>query len=126
MLTQWAGRAVSVGFLGAARRRAARLALPSRARVRILPARAGLLRVAETPDRGDGSPAWAHAAGDQSYPARCTGGRTVGGLDAGEVLPDVTGVLVRDGYAGYTHLAAAQHTWCGARYRFVIPDCNCC
>src|SRR5262249_24250047 len=51
VLTQWSGRAVSVGFLGAARRRAARLALPSRARVRILPARAGLLRMAETPDR---------------------------------------------------------------------------
>jgi transposase len=36
--------------------------------------------------------------------------RTTAGIDAGGILPGYTGVLVRDGYAGYQHLAR-----CGAR-----------
>ncbi|MGH3469259.1 MAG: hypothetical protein ACRDQF_16175, partial [Thermocrispum sp.] len=36
-------------------------------------------------------------------------------IDAGGVLPTFTGVLVRDGYNGYTHLPAI-HAWCGAQY----------
>jgi transposase len=42
------------------------------------------------------------------------GGRTVADIDAGGVLPAFTGVLVRDGYAGYEHLTGAVHAWCGA------------
>jgi hypothetical protein len=34
-------------------------------------------------------------------------------IDAGQVLPSFTGVLVRDGYAGYAHLPAL-HAWCAA------------
>jgi transposase len=30
------------------------------------------------------------------------------------VLPGYTGTLVRDGYAGYTHLVQAHHACCGA------------
>jgi Transposase IS66 family len=32
-----------------------------------------------------------------------------------QVLGEFTGVLVRDGYAGYEHLQAV-HAWCGAHY----------
>lgn len=35
-------------------------------------------------------------------------------IDAGAVLPAFSGVLVRDGYAGYEHLTQALHAWCGA------------
>lgn len=35
-------------------------------------------------------------------------------IDAGGVLPEFTGVLVRDGYPGYEHLTGAAHAWCGA------------
>ncbi len=41
------------------------------------------------------------------------GDRTKETIDAGGVLPGFTGVLVRDGYAGYEHLKAV-HAWCGA------------
>src|SRR5207249_4791466 len=34
--------------------------------------------------------------------------------DAGGVLAGFTGVLVRDGYAGYDHLTTAVHAECGA------------
>jgi transposase len=40
--------------------------------------------------------------------------RTTAGIDAGKVLPGYAGVLVRDGYNGYRHLADAVHAWCGA------------
>src|SRR5882757_1264576 len=34
---------------------------------------------------------------------------------AGSVRPAFTGVLVRDGYAGYGHLTGALHAWCEGR-----------
>jgi len=114
VLRQLAGLAVSVGSLVAARRRAAVLAEPFMARVRQLLAGAGLLHVDETPARVDGSLAYVHVACNESYTAMHTGGRSAKDIDAGGVLPDFAGVLVRDGYAGYTHLVAAQHAWCGA------------
>ncbi len=43
------------------------------------------------------------------------GGRSAADIDAGGVLPGFTGVLVRDGYVGYSHLPA-MHAWCGAHY----------
>lgn len=30
------------------------------------------------------------------------------------MLADFTGVIVRDGYVGYTHLLDPVHSWCGA------------
>jgi transposase len=33
---------------------------------------------------------------------------------AGQVLTGFTGTIVRDGYAGYSHLIDAHHAWCGA------------
>jgi transposase len=41
------------------------------------------------------------------------GDRSAKTIDAGGVLPEFTGVLVRDGYAGYHHLPAV-HAWCAA------------
>ena len=112
LLRQLAGLAVSVGFLVAARRRAAGLAEPFMARVRQLLREAGLLHVDETPARVDGELAYLHVACNQSYTAMHTGGRTSKDIDAGGVLADFAGVIVRDGYAGYAHLLAAQHAWC--------------
>jgi len=83
-------------------------------RVRQLLAAAGLLHADETPARADGSLAYLHVACNDSYTAMHTGGRSAADIDAGGVLPGFAGVLVRDGYAGYTHLVAAQHAWCGA------------
>jgi transposase len=43
-----------------------------------------------------------------------TGGRSAAGIDAGGVPGGYGGVIVRDGYAGYSHLTDALHAWCGA------------
>ena len=43
-----------------------------------------------------------------------TGGRSADDIDAGGILPGYAGTIVRDGYAGYQHLADALHAWCGA------------
>jgi transposase len=43
-----------------------------------------------------------------------TGGRGKDDIDAGGILDGYAGVVVRDGYAGYTHLVDALHAWCGA------------
>lgn len=43
-----------------------------------------------------------------------TGDRSAATIDAGEVLPNLGGVLVRDGYASSTHLDHVLHAWCGA------------
>jgi transposase len=42
-----------------------------------------------------------------------TGDRSADAIDAGGVLPGYQGVIVRDGYAGYSHLTDALHAWCG-------------
>jgi transposase len=114
VLRQLAGLAVSGGFLVAARRRAAALLEPFIARVRLLLAQAGLLHVDETPARVDGELAYLHVACNSAYTVMHTGGRSSADIDAGGVLPGFAGVIVRDGYAGYAHLVAAQHAWCGA------------
>lgn len=41
------------------------------------------------------------------------GGRSSDDIDAGGVLPEFTGILMRDGYSGYAHLPAI-HAWCAA------------
>ena len=42
-----------------------------------------------------------------------TGDRSAEAIDAGQVLPGYSGVIVRDRYAGYRHLTDALHPWCG-------------
>ena len=114
LLEQLAGLGVSTGFLVNARRRAAVLLEPFMARVRALLGQAGLLHVDETPARVDGGLVYLHVACNDAYTVMHTGGRTKEDIDAGGVLVDFAGVLVRDGYGGYTHLVDAQHVWCGA------------
>jgi len=49
-------------------------------------------------------------------------GRSAEDIDAGGVLPGCTGVLMRDGYAGYSHLTGALHAWCGAHLLRDLKD----
>jgi transposase len=52
-----------------------------------------------------------------------TGDRSADAIDAGGVLPGYTGIIVRDGYhAGYGHLTAALHAWCGAHLLRDLKD----
>lgn len=115
LLSATLGVQVSTGFLAGVRRRAAGLLadgfLP---RVRELLRTAGVLHVDETPGRAAGGMTYVHVACTEFLTALHTGSRSAATIDAGGVLPDYRGVIVRDGYAGYTHLVDALHAWCGA------------
>jgi transposase len=115
VLARLAGIAPSTGWLVAQRARAARLIeagfLPQ---VRALLRRAGLLHVDETPGRAAGKLAYVHVAATEHLTAMHVGDRSKKSIDAGGVLAEYDGTIVRDGYAGYTHLAQATHAWCGA------------
>lgn len=110
-----AGIEVSVGFVAGVRARAARLLhhtfLP---RVRQLLGQVEVLHADETPARADGGLEYVHVAATEWLTALHTGGRTKADIDNDGVLPGYTGVIMRDGYAGYTHLTDALHAWCGA------------
>ena len=54
-----------------------------------------------------------HVACTEFLTALHTGGRSADDINAGSVLPGYAGTIVRDGYAGYDHLAGALHAWCG-------------
>jgi transposase len=120
LLAQLSGVAVSVGFLVNARRRAATLLEPFMAWVRRRLHAAGLLHVDETTARVEGGLAYLHVACNDDYTVMHTGGRGKDDIDAGGVLPDYTGILVRDGYAGYQHLVDAVHVWCGAHWSTMV------
>jgi transposase len=109
------GVRVSTGFMAGVRHRAAALLeqafLP---RVRQLLRQAGVLHADETPGRAAGHLEYVHVASTEFLTAMHTGGRSKDDIDAGGVLLGYTGTIVRDGYAGYTHLVAAHHAWCGA------------
>jgi transposase len=106
---------VSTGFLAGIRGRAARrLEKKFLAHMRTLIAGAPVLHADETTGRAAGSLAYVHVACTEYLTLMHVGGRTKGDIDAGGVLPEFNGVLVRDGYAGYEHLTQALHAWCGA------------
>ena len=105
---------VSTGFLAAIRGRAARqLEKKFLGHMRNLLATAPLLHADETPGRASGSLAYVHVACTEYLTLMHVGDRSAASIDAGGVLAGFTGVLVRDGYAGYEHIKAA-HAWCGA------------
>jgi len=54
-----------------------------------------------------------HVACTEYLTLMYVGGRSSADIDDGGVMATFTGVLVRDGYAGYDHLPAL-HAWCGA------------
>ncbi len=105
---------VSTGFLAGIRGRAARrLEKKFLGHMQKLLAGAGLLHADETPGRAAGSLAYVHVACTEYLTLMHVGDRSAKTIDAGGVLGEFTGVLVRDGYVGYAHLRAI-HAWCGA------------
>jgi transposase len=73
-----------------------------------------VLHADETCGRTAGSLSYVHVACTEYLTLMHVGGRTRDDIDAGGVLGEFTGVLVRDGYPGYEHLTQAIHAWCGA------------
>lgn len=105
---------VSTGFLAGIRGRAARrLEKKFLGHMQTLLAGAPLLHADETPGRAAGALSYVHVACTEYLTLMHVGDRSAATIDAGGVLAEFTGVLVRDGYAGYEHLTAV-HAWCGA------------
>ncbi len=108
------GLHLATGFTARARRRAAKklmgLFLPH---LQQLLAAAPVLHADETTGRADQNLAYVHVACTEYLTLLHVGGRSAADIDDGGVLKTFTGVLVRDGYAGYDHLPAL-HAWCGA------------
>lgn len=70
----------------------------------------------ETFARAAATTAYVHVACTDHLTLLHTGDRSAETIDAGGVLTELGAgqVLVRDGYAGYTHLSDVLHAWCGA------------
>jgi len=115
LVMELCGIKVSTGFAAGVRGRAARLLedtfLPA---VRSLIAGAPVVHADETFTRTAGATRFLHVAATEHLTVMHTGDRSARAIDAGGILPHLTGVLVRDGYAGYTHLDNVLHAWCGA------------
>ncbi|MET8129244.1 transposase [Streptomyces sp. NPDC005231] len=116
LVMELCGMKVSTGFAASLRAKAARLLetgfLPA---VRALLAGAPVVHADETFTRAAAKTAFLHVASTGHLTLMHTGDRSAATIDAGDVLPHLSGVLVRDGYAGYTHLDHVLHAWCGAR-----------
>ena len=114
LLAQSTGIAVSTGFLAGVRSRGA-VALEAGflPHMRVLLRTAPVLHADETTGRAAGSLAYVHVACTEYLTLMHVGGRSSDDIDAGGVLPEFTGILMRDGYSGYAHLPAI-HAWCGA------------
>jgi transposase len=115
LLCQLAGVAVSTGWMAGIRGKAAGLVEASgfTERVRELLKTAPAIHADETPARAAGGTRYVHLACTRYLTHMHTGDRSAEAIDAGGVLPSYTGVIVRDGYAGYGHLTDALHAWCG-------------
>lgn len=115
LVMELCGMKVSTGFAAGLRSKAARLLesgfLPA---VRALLAGAPVVHADETFTRAAAKTVFLHVASTARLTLMHTGDRSAATIDAGEVLPHLSGVLVRDGYAGYTHLDHVLHAWCGA------------
>jgi len=114
------GLRLATGFVAGVRGRAARKLtdtfVPA---VKHQLANAPFLHADETTARAGGALTFVHVACTDYLTVMHVGGRSAADIDAGGVLPAFTGVLVRDGYAGYDHLPAlpalpALHAWCAA------------
>jgi transposase len=114
VLDALAGIGVSTGFMSGVRGRAAALLdtefLPH---LQALLPTAGVLHADETTGRAAGALAYVHVACTEYLTLMHVGGRSSDDIDAGGVLPEFTGTLMRDGYSGYAHLPAV-HAWCAA------------
>ena len=116
LLCQLAGIAVSTGWMAGIRGKAAALVEASgfTERVRELLKTAPAVHADETPARAAAGTRYVHLACTAYLTHLHTGDRSAEAIDAGGVLPGYTGIIVRDGYAGYEHLTEALHAWCGA------------
>jgi transposase len=116
LLAQLAGVTVSTGWMAGLRGKAAALIEVSGFgnAVRDLLAQAPAVHADETPARAAGGLRYVHLACTPYLALMHTGDRSAAAIDAGGVLPGYRGILVRDGYHGYWHLAGAAHAWCAA------------
>jgi transposase len=114
LMSDLAGVTVSAGFMAGVRGKAAARLEPFMGHVRGLLRQAGVIYADETPARAAGGLGYVHVACTGYLTAMHTGGRSAADIDAGGVLDGYGGVIVRDGYAGYSHLTDALHAWCGA------------
>ena len=122
LLRQMAGIKVSTGWMAAIRGRAAAALAPFMEHVRALLRTAPALNADETPARAAKTLTYVHVACTRYLTCLHVAGRSAGDIDAGGVLPGYTGVLMRDGYAGYAHLTGALHAWCGAHLLRDLKD----
>jgi transposase len=124
LLMQMAGVVTSTGWMASVRGKAAALLAGGGfvGRVRDLLRTAPAVHADETPARAAGKLAYVHVACTRYLTLMHTGGRSADDIDAGGVLPGYTGVIVRDGYAGYSHLSDAAHAWCGAHLLRELKD----
>lgn len=124
LLMQMAGIEVSTGWMASVRGKAARLLETGGFvdRIRELLRTAPALHADETPARAGGELAYVHVACTRYLTLMHTGGRSASDIDAGGVLPGYTGIIIRDGYAGYSHLTDALHAWCGAHLLRDLKD----
>jgi transposase len=115
LLAQMAGIKVSTGWMASVRGKAAALVASSgfMEHVAALLKTAAAVHVDETPARAAGGTRYVHLACTRYLSHLHTGTRSADDIDAGGVLPGYTGIIVRDGYAGYAHLTGALHAWCG-------------
>jgi transposase len=118
LVMELVGMQVSTGFAAGLRGRAAALIRDGGFldAVRTLLASAPVVHADETFARAAGGTAFVHVACTDHLTVMHTGDRSAKTIDAGGVLPELGAgqVLVRDGYAGYTHLTDVLHAWCGA------------
>jgi transposase len=125
LMSQMAGVTVSVGWVAGVRGKAAALVAGSgfTDRVKELLKDAPTVHADETPARAAGGMRYVHLACTAYLTLMHTGDRSADAVDAGGVLPGYTGIIVRDGYhAGYGHLTAALHAWCGAHLLRDLKD----
>jgi transposase len=112
VLQALAGIGASSGFISGVRGRAAALlAIEFGPHLQALLPTAGVLHADETTGRAGGALAYVHVACTEYLTLMHVGGRASDDIDAGGVLPQFTGILMRDGYTGYAHLPAV-HAWC--------------
>jgi transposase len=124
LLCGLAGITVSTGWMAGIRRKAAALVEASgfADRVRELLRAAPAVHADETPARTAGGLRYRHLACTAYLTLMHTGDRSAEAIDAGGVLPGYAGIIVRDGYGGYSHLTDALHAWCGARLLRDLKD----
>jgi transposase len=108
------GFTVSDGWVAGLRATAAHLLIERfLPHVRALIAAAPVAHADETTARAAGALRYLHVACTRFLTVMHIGDRSKDTIDAGGIWPSFTGVLVRDGYAGYEHLDQIEHAWCG-------------